>query len=150
MNERVKIRFVSFELATKLKQRGFKEYCCGFYTPTDKTEVHRNINPFRGGFAEDSVFSYNSLPSGCLGCDHIDAPTLDQTIDWLISRNISVSATPYVHDNNVIKWKGVVHTVTADAISKGAYAELKDYNSFHDALHGACEVAVTLVLKSSK
>ena len=74
--------FVSFDLAKKLKEKGFRKKCYAYYRPHDTTLSH-NHNPYRGGIFEDCVYSFNSLGEGVINSDFIDAPTISQVLKWL-------------------------------------------------------------------
>ena len=74
--------FVPYELAVKLKEKGFKEKCYAYYFPPDNKLIY-NINQFRGGILYDNLHSYNSLPKEVVTSDFIDAPTIPQVLKWL-------------------------------------------------------------------
>ena len=74
--------FVSYDIAVKLKEKGFKEKCYAYYFPKG-SELIFNHNPFRGGIIEDCLYSNNSLPNECMASDFIDAPTISQVLKWL-------------------------------------------------------------------
>lgn len=75
--------YVTREIAVKLKEKGFKEGCFGYYMPFGDAELIFNQTPYRGAASEDCMYSYNSLPSECVGSDFIDAPTISQALKWL-------------------------------------------------------------------
>lgn len=74
--------FVPFEIANKLKVKGFKETCFAYYTPSGSGLIFNNT-PFRNCNVEDCLYSVNSLPIGCIGADFIDSPTITQVLKWL-------------------------------------------------------------------
>ena len=74
--------FVTFDIAKKLKEKGFKEKCYAYYFPKG-SELFFNHNPFRGGIVEDCLYSNNSLPNECMASDFVDAPTISQVLKWL-------------------------------------------------------------------
>lgn len=74
--------FVPFEIAKKLKSKGFKDTCFAYYTPSGSGLIF-NKTPFRSGIVEDCLDSVNSLPIGCIGADFIDSPTITQVLKWL-------------------------------------------------------------------
>ena len=74
--------FVPYDIAVKLKEKGFKEKCFAYYFP-DGSELCFNKNPFRGGIVEDCLYSNNSLPAECVASDFIDIPTISQVLKWL-------------------------------------------------------------------
>jgi hypothetical protein len=74
--------FVIFDIAKKLKDKGFKEPCFAYYTHSGSSLIFNNT-PFRSGIVEDCLYSVNSLPIGCIGADFIDSPTITQVLKWL-------------------------------------------------------------------
>lgn len=74
--------FVTYDIALKLKEKGFKEKCFAYYFP-EGSELCFNRNPFRGCIVEDCLYSHNSLPMECVGSDFIDLPTVSQVLKWL-------------------------------------------------------------------
>ena len=74
--------FVTYDIALKLKEKGFKEKCFAYYFPKG-SELCFNKNPFRGGIVEDCLYSNNSLPVECVASDFIDSPTVSQVLWWL-------------------------------------------------------------------
>ena len=74
--------FVSYDIAVKLKEKGFKEKCYAYYFPKG-SELIFNHNPFSGGIVEDCLYSNNSLPNECMASDFVDAPTISQVLKWL-------------------------------------------------------------------
>ena len=73
--------FVPFELAIKLREKGFREDCIAYYH-TDGELIY-NSDEYRGGDYRSLLMSYNSLPKNPVGCEQIDAPTIPQTLKWL-------------------------------------------------------------------
>lgn len=73
--------FVNFEIAKKLKEKGFKEECLAYYH-TDG-ELLYNKDQYRGGDLKSLLRSYNSLPKNPIGVEQIDAPTISQVLKWL-------------------------------------------------------------------
>ena len=76
--------FVNFEIAKKLKEKGFRGKCLAHYF---QEELSQNICQFRGVAMDDLLMSYNSLsevkdlyPNYK---DVIDAPTISQVLKWL-------------------------------------------------------------------
>ena len=73
--------FVTFELALKFREKGFREECIAYYH-TDG-ELLYNRDQYRGGNYKSLLRSYNSLPKNPIGCEQIDAPTISQVLKWL-------------------------------------------------------------------
>lgn len=85
MNE----EFVPFELAKKLKEKGFKQDCIAYYMP-HSDELIYNIKPYKGV----ELYSFNSLRKELISSDFIDAPTISQVLKWLREEKI-ISVEPY-------------------------------------------------------
>lgn len=68
--------FVPFELAAKLKEKGFREKCIAFYTST-KTFYYNNTNVCAD--VTDLLDCCNAVEE----FDDIDAPTISQVLEWL-------------------------------------------------------------------
>ena len=75
--------FVTFEIAKKLKEKGFKEKCFGWYYPSEvcgydhQTLIVHNRSECIWDRYEDLLISHNDD-------NHIDVPTISQVINWLI------------------------------------------------------------------
>ncbi len=74
--------FVTYDIAKKLKEKGFKEKCFAYYDPKG-CDLYTIQTPFRGGDFEDCMYSYNSLRKECRFVECIDAPTISQVLKWL-------------------------------------------------------------------
>lgn len=83
------MNFVSFDLAKKLKEKGFSEKCLAYYDVDDNvgllynTQYTDDISPCQ---YMDLMLSRNSGEGGG-ECDNseccIDAPTISQVLNWL-------------------------------------------------------------------
>ena len=73
--------FVTFDIAKKLKEKGFIEECIAYYH-TDG-ELLYNRDQYRGGDYKSLLRSYNSLPKNLIGCEQTDAPTISQVLKRL-------------------------------------------------------------------
>lgn len=69
--------FVSVDLARKLKEKGFKEYCFAYYN-NDYIEYNYE-SPI---FDNEMWFSHNSYDN-IWHRDYIDAPMISQVLEWL-------------------------------------------------------------------
>ena len=85
--------FVTFDIAKKLKEKGFKEKCYAYYFPKG-SELIFNHTPFRGSIIKDCLYSNNSLSAECIARDFIDAPTISQVLKWLREDKV-ISVEPY-------------------------------------------------------
>ena len=81
--------FVPFELAVKLKEKGFREKCLTFYDVEDNVGLLYNtqyFDEFSPCQYTDLLASFNS-GDGEAHLDHsdncIDAPTISQVLKWL-------------------------------------------------------------------
>lgn len=74
--------FVTFEIAKKLKEKGFKESCFGWYYPSEvcgfdyKTIIVFNNSAYRGSNYKDMLVSHKDEK-------YVDAPTIAQVLKWL-------------------------------------------------------------------
>lgn len=73
--------FVPFELAVKLKEKGFKELCFAFYTNDDR--LWFNHSHKAGATCSDCCISHNLMPKDSVSGKFIDAPTISQVLKWL-------------------------------------------------------------------
>jgi hypothetical protein len=74
--------FVTFELAKKLKEKGFREKCLRYYDTGDNDHEYFYWNANEASIARPFYHSWNS---GCEGYKYIryDAPTISQVLKWL-------------------------------------------------------------------
>ena len=74
--------FVNFSIAKKLKEKGFREPCLGWYYPFEvcgfdyKTSIVFNNSAYRGSNYKDMLVSHKDEK-------YIDAPTISQVLKWL-------------------------------------------------------------------
>ncbi len=74
--------FAPFELAVKLKEKGFNEPCFGWYYPSEvcgfdyRTTIVFNNSEYRGSNYKDMLVSHKDEK-------HINAPTIPQVLKWL-------------------------------------------------------------------
>ena len=73
--------FVTFELAVKLKEKGFKELCLAYYTNND--DLQFNYSHKSGAKYSDCYSSHNLMPKGSVSGKFVDAPTISQVLKWL-------------------------------------------------------------------
>lgn len=75
------MEFVTFELAKKLKEKGFDKECFGWYYPAEvcgfdyKTTIVFNNSAYRGSNYKDMLVSHTNEK-------YIDAPTITQVLEW--------------------------------------------------------------------
>ena len=72
---------ISFEIAQKLKEKGFREKCFAYYSSYSETLYYntiKNVVPSRVLSIDDFGKCYN-----CFEANNIDAPTISQVLKWL-------------------------------------------------------------------
>lgn len=81
--------YVSFDLAKKLKEKGFKELCLAYYTNDDT--LYYNYSHKAGVCYKDCYLSHNLMPKDSVSGKFVDAPTISQILKWLRkAKNIDV------------------------------------------------------------
>lgn len=73
--------FVNYDIAVKLKEKGFKEKCFAYYLP-ENVQICFVNSSYRGCIYEDCAYSHNSLPLECFGSEYIDAPAIPKVLKW--------------------------------------------------------------------
>lgn len=72
--------FVTFEIAKKLKEKGFIELCLACYI--DDTLYYNYSNKNRVCY-KDCYLSHNLMPECSVSDKFVDAPTISQVLKWL-------------------------------------------------------------------
>lgn len=122
--------FVTFEIAKKLKEKGFREECLYHYQNCgDYAEANRIPGDDRYDFNTDYLYQCNNNDSYL-----IDAPTIAQVLKWLREKEISIEpcATPYNYWYYMIKEKGTI---------KATYTG-EDYNNYEQAALAGIEYVI--------
>lgn len=103
--------FVSFEIAKKLKEKGFKESCFGWYYPSEvcgfdyKTIIVFNNSAYRGSNYKDMLVSHKDEK-------YVDAPTISQVLKWLREEKLILIGLSRCKNMVVMKWlNGVLQSV---------------------------------------
>lgn len=73
--------FIPFELAVKLKEKGFRELCLAYYTNDDT--LYYNYSHKAGASYTDCYLSHNLMPKDSVSGKFVDAPTISQVLKWL-------------------------------------------------------------------
>lgn len=73
--------FVTFEIAKKLKEKGFNKLCLAYYTNDDR--LNFNYTAKAGVTYQGCCFSHNLMPKDSVSGKFIDAPTISQVLKWL-------------------------------------------------------------------
>lgn len=74
--------FVGYDLAVKLKQKGFKDLCFAYYTNTN--DLYFNYSHKAGAKYSDCYLSHNLMPKDSVSGKFVDAPTISKVLNWLI------------------------------------------------------------------
>lgn len=75
------MEFVTFEIAKKLKEKGFRELCLAYYTNGDP--LYYNYSHRAGACFKDCYLSHNLMPEDSVSGKFVDAPTISQVLKWL-------------------------------------------------------------------
>ena len=92
--------FIPFEIAKKLKEKGFRDECLAYYTPYGGILNFNTINVDRrpSGYTMNFAEFYE-----CYNCyveNNIDAPTISQALKWLREeKKIVITILPSTFDS---------------------------------------------------
>ena len=93
--------FVTYEIAVKLKEKGFKELCLAYYTNYDI--LYYNYYHKAGACYRDCYLSHNSMPKDSVSGKFVDAPTISQCLKWLREEYcLHISTKPYPCEDGVM------------------------------------------------
>lgn len=98
--------FVNFDLAVKLKEKGFRKPCILYY----------NSDKVRTWFNEPDI-AKNFIPT-TLGNDDVLAPTISQVLKWLREKK-KIHIELWVSGKQPIKWHHTIHTLNNQGERKG-------------------------------
>lgn len=73
--------FVTYKVAKKLKEKGFRELCLAYYTNDDT--LYHNYSHKSGACHKDCYSSHNLMPKDSVSGKFVDAPTISQVLEWL-------------------------------------------------------------------
>ena len=135
------MEFVTFELAKKLKEKGFKEECLSYYT-TEYTLYNNVITLTDDKYLcvsdidyEEFLVSHNSIKY--TNGNYVDAPTIEQVLEWLRKeKNLYIA---------IRTWGGtwgydVIGLIDGQGLHWVAYHE--DIKSYEDAALAGIEYAI--------
>lgn len=122
--------FVSFELAVKLREKGFRNKCVAHYAKfADGNVLYFNVNDHK---YRDSIFkSFNRY--GLIGM--IDAPTIAQVLKWLREeKGMHVRLEPYASKQtpNKVIWCWTVR-YNSDGSTMAEAEALDIYHTYEEA-----------------
>lgn len=121
------MEFVTFEIAKKLKEKGFKDKCYKHYYPDSP-------DWFLSSYLECNNYS-----------DYVEAPTISQVLKWLREeKNIVVSMYPHYHYycgkniNTYWCWDAETPVYTVDMTN----VKQNDFGSYEQAALAGIEYAL--------
>lgn len=98
------MKFLDFELSKKFEELGFKKRAYGFYTTTGTFSFA--YSNFRGVCVVDCTCNYNSFPEDVIGHEFVDAPTIEQALNWMLeTKSIHINAVAESPDT----WYAEIH-----------------------------------------
>ena len=110
--------FVTYKLAKKLREKGFREKCLCYYND-DNIEYNYDSLIFN----HEMYISHNSYDN-IWHRDYIDAPTISQALDWLRKKKLHIRVSVYF-----IGW--CVDVTNMDG--KRMYSTECTYDTYEDA-----------------
>jgi hypothetical protein len=124
----LKERFATHNVALELFKNDYDEPCFGYYTSSDPDElIINNISKYE-------------LTKRNLG---ILAPTWDQVIEWLETKNIWITIHPPFED---LKFEWGAHKITSKGKIGKRLNEGFNYNSKQEALIAAIEYTLIFLI----
>jgi len=124
--------FVSYELALKLKEKGFNEECFGFY------------------WKKSHIFVYEISDKRTNDSNYFGAPLYQQAVNWFDSKGIHIDITPEFYKDG-INWNFQVweydpngYKCTSDR-SSGMYGDNHEYPTRKDAIIGGIQKALKYI-----
>ena len=115
--------FVPYELAKKLKEKGFKEQCLAYYTKD--SDFYYNTS--YGSDVENAFKSFNSRSNHICG-KRIDAPIICQVLKWLREEK-KISIEVNIHCS--LKWMCGIYDFSDGIADFTQY----DYNGIDDTVY---------------
>jgi hypothetical protein len=134
--------FVNFELAMKLKEKGFKEECLAYYDVIDNvgllynTQYTTDLSPCQ---YTDLLQSHNTDIAAYQSDDSeycVDAPTIPQVLEWLRKKDIMVEIIPSLVDDGTWTFSFRIQT------KKFYDRSTKDYTSYEQAALAGIEHSI--------
>lgn len=132
------MEFITFEIAKKLKEKGFNEQCLGYYTKD--SDFYYNTS--YGSDIENAFKSFNSRPNHICG-KRIDAPTVSQILKWL-RKEKNIICLPHI-DPVEEKWFFYV-VILPQACDFPVYMSSIIYNTYEEATLNGIEYVLDNLL----
>ena len=137
--------FTTFNIAKKLKEKGFREECFAYYT-SEYTLYNNMVVLCDDKYLEvaeidytESLTSNNSVRENKYN-NICDAPTISQVLKWLREKGVDIYCTPYWH-NKTDKYY-VVCIVKDRLYNYGAYIDDNDFNNYESATLAGIEYSL--------
>lgn len=151
------MKFVDKKLAIKLKEKGFDKPCFGYYyieTPTGMTEGELVLNryPCRGGTYKETLERHIDFQPkegfvGYINPNIIDAPTIDQVLEWLREEK-DVDIVIYPIDRNTILMGGEKYILSVYIDGKIDYKVHQDNIDKYVKWEDACIAGIEYVINN--
>ena len=136
------MKFVSKDLALKLKEKGFDKPCFGYYGNDELIMNYTSIHLPFGGNVYDTMFSFNGLRAD----DAVDAPTTEQVLEWLREEK-DIDIVIYPIDRNTIFMGGEKYILSIYFCGKRDYKIHKDNNDKFVKWEDACIAGINFVVE---
>lgn len=132
------MKFVNKELAIKLKEKGFNKPCFGWYyinIPAGRSEdeLILNTSNTRGVAYEDLLHSHNETLTYYPADRCVDAPTLEQILEWLREKDIYIWIQPY-NTHTTKNHVAFIWNITLGTLFKSK-EQLFDKDTFYTHIH---------------
>ena len=134
------MKFVNKQLAMILKEKGFKEPCFGFYNPIqDELQLY---------YANNKDVTYkNILTSVYKNKVLVDAPTIEQVLEWLREKK-DIDIVIYPIDRNTIFMGGEKYILSIYFCGKRDYKIHIDNNDKFVKWEDACIAGIEYVINN--
>ena len=134
------MKFIDKQLAIKLKEKGFDRPCLGFYNPIqDELQLYCANN-------KDVTYK-NILTSVYKNKVLVDAPTIDQVLEWLREKK-DIDIVIYPIDRNTIFMGGEKYILSIYFCGKRDYKIHKDNNDKFVKWEDACIAGIEYVINN--
>jgi hypothetical protein len=141
------MKFVSKDLALKLKEKGFDKPCFGYRyieTPTGFFDGELILNRYSrsGGTYKQTLERHNTIPN------IVDAPTIEQVLKWLREeKDIDIVIEPI--DRNTIYMGGEKYILAIYFCGKRDYKIHKDNNDKFVKWEDACIYGIEYLMNTN-